>query len=95
MSAEHNKQHLSTAVSSLASRTPQEESLLGAIEGDFSRMSHADLVETCKMLTKGRERWKLKAEKLAKALEFLNDACREEMPEYECPSDVRQALDNK
>lgn len=42
------------------------QSLLSAIEGSYEGMKHSDLVETCKMLARGRAAWQreYEAEKL-------------------------------
>jgi hypothetical protein len=45
------------------------DSLVAAIEGDFNGMSHADLVLSCQMLTRGRAEWKKECEQAQKELE--------------------------
>jgi hypothetical protein len=40
----------------------KDDSLIAAIEGDYSGMSHADLVLTCNMLLRGRDTWRKEAE---------------------------------
>ncbi len=40
----------------------KEDSLVSAIEGNFSGMAHSDLVLTCEMLTRGRAAWQKECE---------------------------------
>lgn len=46
------------------------DSLVAAIEGDYSKMSHADLVLTCNMLHRGRAIWQKEAEELKERLNY-------------------------
>lgn len=52
----------------------KEDSLVAAIEGNYSKMAHADLVLTCQMLTRGRAAWRKEAEDAKKEIEHLNKA---------------------
>lgn len=47
------------------------ESLVAAIEGDYARMRHSDLVLTCRMLERGRGQWRVEAEELKATLVML------------------------
>lgn len=40
----------------------QDQSLIAAIEGNWSGMSKEDLISTCQMLTRGRDVWRKEAE---------------------------------
>lgn len=55
----------------LNSQSPVAEgdSLIAAIEGNYSGMSHEDLVSTCKMLNNGRAQWRKEAEQFKKRAE--------------------------
>lgn len=55
-------------------KTLKEESLIAAIDGNLAGMSHADLVLTCKMLTRGRAAWQKECEEAHAVLD--DQECR-------------------
>lgn len=57
------------------SETPQERSLIAAIEGNRAGMSHSDLVLTCNMLERGRAAWRKECEEAQRENQRLREHC--------------------
>lgn len=69
-----------------------DETLIAAIEGDYSGMNRESLILTCKMLYRGRERWREEAELANKRLKAILESANRTMCAYLCNQGISEGV---